>query len=110
MELWQYDATDLARFSGEPFPALASRLGVCAASHVSLHAGRAGAPVWVSGCASASPWPSDPVFQAASLTKPVVAFAALHWGRIGLGWIVLGAALAGWGMLQFSLRSPSVRA
>jgi chromate transport protein ChrA len=26
-----------------------------------------------------------------------LAFAALHWGRVGLGWVVLGAALAGWG-------------
>ena len=76
-------ATDLARYSGEPFPALAARLGVCAASHVTLSAGRPGAPVWVSGCASASPWPSDPVFQAASLTKPVIAFAAMKLVREG---------------------------
>lgn len=76
-------ATDLARYSGEPLLALAIRLGVCAASHVTLNAGRPGAPVWVSGCASASPWPSDPVFQAASLTKPVIAFAALKLVREG---------------------------
>ena len=27
----------------------------------------------------------------------VVAFAALQWGKVGLGWVVLGAAVAGWG-------------
>jgi chromate transporter len=31
-------------------------------------------------------------------TIGVIAFAALQWGRIALGWIVLGAALAGWGL------------
>jgi chromate transporter len=31
------------------------------------------------------------------LVGSVLAFAALHWGRLGLGWVVLGAALAGWG-------------
>ena len=76
-------ATDLTRYSGEPLPALATRLGVCAASHVTLKAGRPGAPVLVSGCTSASPLPSDPVFQAASLTKPVIAFAALKLVRDG---------------------------
>jgi len=35
-------------------------------------------------------------------TIGVVAFAALQWGRIALGWIVLGAALAGWGLRGLS--------
>lgn len=38
----------------------------------------------VSGCASACPLPSDPVSQAASLTKPVIAFAALKLVSHGL--------------------------
>ena len=76
-------ATDLSQYSDEPLPVLATRLGVCAASHVTLNAGRPGAPVQVSGCTSASPFHSDPVFQAASLTKPVIAFAALKLVRDG---------------------------
>ncbi len=35
-------------------------------------------------------------------TIGVVALAALQWGRIALGWIVLGAALAGWGLRGLS--------
>jgi chromate transporter len=35
-------------------------------------------------------------------TIGVIAFAALQWGRIALGWIVLGAALAGWGLRGLS--------
>ena len=80
-------ATDLTRYSGEPLPALATQLGVCAASFVTLRAGKPSAPKLVSGCASASPLPPDPVFQAASLTKPVIAFAALKLvsdGRLDL--------------------------
>lgn len=41
----------------------------------------------LSGCTSARPVPSNPVFQAASLTKPVIAFAALKLvsdGRLDL--------------------------
>jgi CubicO group peptidase (beta-lactamase class C family) len=76
-------ATDLTRYSGETLPALAARLDVCAASHVTLNAGRPDTPVLLSGCPSARPLPSDPVFQAASLTKPVIAFAALKLVRDG---------------------------
>lgn len=63
--------------------ALATRLGVCVASYVTLNAGRPGEPVRLSGCDSARPLPADPVFQAASLTKPVIAFAALKLVRDG---------------------------
>ena len=76
-------ATDLSRYSDEPLPALATQLGVCAASYVTLNAGRPGAPVLLSGCSLASALPSDPLFQAASLTKPVIAFAALKLVRDG---------------------------
>jgi CubicO group peptidase (beta-lactamase class C family) len=70
-------ATNLAKFSEEPLPALASRLGVCAASYVTLTAGKPNTPVMVSGCSSAPPVHAEAIFQAASLTKPVIAFVAL---------------------------------
>lgn len=71
-------ATNLAKFSEESFPVLAARLGVCAASYVTLDAGRPNTPVFVSGCSlSSRPIRSDAVFQAASLTKPVIALVAL---------------------------------
>jgi CubicO group peptidase (beta-lactamase class C family) len=80
-------ATDLARFSKEPFPGLANRLGVCAASYVTLNAGRPNAPVVVSSCPTSHSLNSDTVFQAASLTKQVIAFVALKLvldGRLDL--------------------------
>ncbi len=76
-------ATDLSKFSEEPFPVLAARLGVCAATYVTLNAGKPNTPVVVSGCSSTRSIHSDPVFQAASLTKPVIAFVALKLVRDG---------------------------
>ena len=76
-------ATNLSKFSEEPFPDLAARLGVCAATYATLNAGKPNPPVAVSGCPSARPIPSDAVFQAASLTKPVIAFVALKLVRDG---------------------------
>lgn len=76
-------ATDLSKFSEETFSDLAARLGVCAATYVTLDAGRPNTPVVVSGCSSARPIRSDAIFQAASLTKPVIAFVALKLVRDG---------------------------
>ena len=69
--------TDLNRFSAEQVPALAVRLGICNAHHVVLQAGRPGTSVQLRGCPAAEHARADSVFQAASLTKPVIAAAAL---------------------------------
>jgi len=76
-------ATDLSKFSEEPLPALAERFGVCAATYATLDAGKPGTPAVVSGCSSARPVHADVIFQAASLTKPVIAFVALKLVRDG---------------------------
>jgi len=77
-------ATDLSVYSSEPFDALAQRLGVCAVSHATLTGGIPNAPVTRGGCPSQVQEVNDPVFQAASLTKPLVAFVALQMVREGL--------------------------
>ena len=76
-------ATNLSKFSEEPLPALAARLGVCAATYVTLDAGKPNNTVVLSGCSSARPIHAEAMFQAASLTKPVVAFVALTLVRDG---------------------------
>lgn len=76
-------ATDLTAFAAESVPDLAARLGICAASWVTLTAGTPQAPQTVSGCPSAPPPPAGAVFQAASLTKPLIAFVALTLARDG---------------------------
>lgn len=70
-------ATDLSRYSKESISSLVGRLGVCAASYVTLDAGKPNADVVVSGCSSTRPVHAEPIFQAASLTKPLIAFLAL---------------------------------
>ena len=77
-------AQDLWKYRSEPVGELARRLGICAAAFCTLKAGQpqpvttlgAGTPGACSGPAGAVP--PDTIFQAASLTKPVVAFAALR--------------------------------
>jgi CubicO group peptidase (beta-lactamase class C family) len=69
-------STGLWRYRGEEVSALATRLGVCAAVYATLLGGRPQPPVAISGCGAATR--ADAIFQAASLTKPVAAFAALQ--------------------------------
>ncbi len=71
-------ATDLGRFGGVPAAELAKQRGVPAASYVLLKGGKAGHAEFVSCCEPNVQSGADVVFQAASLTKPVVAFAALQ--------------------------------
>lgn len=80
-------ASDLSRYRGDALPNLASARGVCAVAYATVKAGEAQPPVYVSGCSNATKTQADAVFQAASLTKPVVAFAALQLaiqGRLDL--------------------------
>lgn len=72
-------ATDLMRYRDQPVAEVAASLGVCAAAFATLQAGRVQATV-VAGSCGAAP---EAVFQAASLTKPVVAYAALRLALAG---------------------------
>ena len=70
-------ANDITKLSERSPAALAKELGVCSASFAALRAGTPSAPVPVSGCSEKST-PADAIFQAASLTKPVIAYVALQ--------------------------------
>jgi len=74
-------ASDITRLDSRPVADLAKDLGVCAASYTVLRKGMPSSPMALTGC-DAEPRP-DAVFQAASLTKPVVAFAALQLALVG---------------------------
>lgn len=67
-------AADPTRHQGRPVAEVAAGLGVCAAAFATLRAGQV-QPTAVAGHCSAAP---DAIFQAASLTKPVVAYGALR--------------------------------
>lgn len=67
-------AADLTRYQGRSVVEVASELGVCAAAFAALRAGKA-QPTEVAGHCGVAP---DAVFQAASLTKPAVAYGALR--------------------------------
>lgn len=75
-------ATNLSKFNEEPIPALAEKFSICA-TYVTLDAGKPNTPMVVSGCTSARPIRAEAVFQAASLTKPVIAFVTLKLARDG---------------------------
>lgn len=101
-----------------PLPELASRLGVPAASYVTLEAGRPGETVWLHADARAAATPpARPIFQAASLTKPVVAFVALklaRQGRLDLRapvsrYLASGTSWFGWGR-EHPFRTPNAAA
>lgn len=80
-------ATDLDREADAPLPDLAARLGVCAASHAVLRAGRPQPAVLTSGCSAGPPDSPAPIFQAASLTKQLTAYLVLqlvHAGSLDL--------------------------
>lgn len=72
-------AANLSRYQGQPVADVAARLGVCAAAFATLRAGQV-LPTEVVGSCGAAP---DAVFQAASLTKPVVAYGALRLVQAG---------------------------
>lgn len=72
-------AADLTRYQGQSVSEVADRLGVCAAAHATLRAGQV-QPTVVAGHCSAAP---QAIFQAASLTKPVVAYGALRLALAG---------------------------
>lgn len=76
-------ATDLARYSEQPLPALAEKQGVCASSYAILEAGVPKASKLISTCSSTSALHADTIFQAASLTKPVIAYLALKLVQAG---------------------------
>lgn len=70
-------ASVLADYREVPFEALAARLRVCAASYVALKAGQPAPAVLVSPCSMQPPLDEVSVFQAASLTKPLVAYVVM---------------------------------
>ncbi len=81
-------ATDLTRYGDREPDDLATELGVCEAAYAILRAGVPQPPIRLGGCPgrARSPDPTSglsPVFQAASLTKPLIAFAALTLVRDG---------------------------
>ena len=69
-------ASDITRLHERPAAVLVKELGVCSAAYCVLRAGTPTTPTSLSGCGDSAAR-ADTIFQAASLTKPVVAFAAL---------------------------------
>lgn len=76
-------ATNLARYGGTPVADLAASAGICYSTYVTLKGGVPAAPVAIHGCGTAAAPGADGILQAASLTKPVIAFLALELVRAG---------------------------
>lgn len=70
-------ASEITKLGKRPVGALAKDLDVCSAAYAVLRSGKPTTPVSVSGCSESSD-PANAIYQAASLTKPIVAFAALR--------------------------------
>jgi CubicO group peptidase (beta-lactamase class C family) len=66
-------AADLTRHADATPSALAAQSEICSATYAVLKAGRLQEVVPLSGCPAAAAFPAGAVYQAASLTKPVVA-------------------------------------
>ena len=75
-------ATDMTKLREQPVTVLAKDLGVCSAVYSVLRAAQPSTPISVAGCDGSNAKPNA-VFQAASLTKPVIAFGALRLALAG---------------------------
>jgi CubicO group peptidase (beta-lactamase class C family) len=79
-------ASDISRYRERPVTALAKDLSICTSAYAVLRGAQPGTSVVVSGCAEPGEL-AEPIFQAASLTKPVIALGALQLaldGRLDL--------------------------
>ncbi len=103
-------ASDITKLRERPVAVLAKELEVCSAAYAVLRAGTPTTPVSLSGCGENNAR-ADTIFQAASLTKPVVAFAALRLvleGQLDLNAPVSHYLPAGYRHFHSALaRSPS---
>lgn len=76
-------ATDLRSYRTLSLSEVAEKQGVCSAAYATLSGGKIHSIAAVSGCEGGNPPHVQSVFQAASLTKPVVAYAALKLALAG---------------------------
>lgn len=76
-------ATNLSKYGNTPVPELAENASICHATYVTLRGGVAAQPITIDGCNASTAARPDGILQAASLTKPAVAFLALELARAG---------------------------
>ena len=76
-------ATDLRSYRTLSLSDVAKKQGVCSAAYATLSGAKIHKIAAVSGCEGGDPPRVESVFQAASLTKPVVAYAALKLALAG---------------------------
>lgn len=76
-------ATNLTKYSGIPVTELAASEGVCYSVYVALRGGQPAAPTAIYGCGQPDATGPDGILQAASLTKPVIAFLVLQLAQAG---------------------------